>query len=428
MPPTGGPFTLTTCFSMQPNSSPSIPPASHTLPGLALANRVDRAQAFGLVALRADLAPDIAPPESVELAAAGHRAVFRAAEVGRQDGAGNWGLMVHVLTHLLPDGPTEVSLVARWPDGTTLPFGPIELQVRNPGRLAAEVRADLLAFGTPALLPRVIDSALFPYQGGRSSAWFDTALPREVPLSFEQPATLHDAHRHLERWGFCILPERLPAALIQSFREQLDHAIETRQLAYERGSSQRIHHAHRLPAGRDIWLYPPVLEFLNAHFQDTPCACQTLTYVNGSEQGGHQDTIHLTPYPAGFMCGVWIALEDVVPDSGELFVFPGSHKTTRLRAAALGLEKVDTDYSSYVKFDTEIRRLVEEGGFSKAVYRPKAGQILVWHENLIHGGSPRADRSRTRLSIVSHYFAKGSVAYYDSRGEAAALEVLPGVA
>jgi ectoine hydroxylase-related dioxygenase (phytanoyl-CoA dioxygenase family) len=51
-----------------------------------------------------------------------------------------------------------------------------------------------------------------------------------------------------------------------------------------------------------------------------------LTYVFGSQQEAHQDTIHLTPFPAGYMCGTWIALQDVVPDSGELIVYPGNHR------------------------------------------------------------------------------------------------------
>lgn len=125
------------------------------------------------------------------------------------------------------------------------------------------------------------------------------------------------------------------------------------------------------------------------------------------------------------MCGVWIALEDVQADSGELFVYPGSHKTPRLRARDLGLEKVDQDYSSYTIFDAAIQNLLKDGGYERVEYRPKAGQVLVWHENLIHGGSPRRNRELTRLSIVSHYFAKGAVSYYDGRGEAAALEILP---
>jgi ectoine hydroxylase-related dioxygenase (phytanoyl-CoA dioxygenase family) len=223
------------------------------------------------------------------------------------------------------------------------------------------------------------------------------------------------------------LPAPLPTTLIEEFRGEFGAAIESGRYSHQAGSSDRIHGAHYLPAGRRIWLHPPVIDFLKAHFRDPPCACQTLTFINGSEQSGHQDTIHLTPYPAGYMCGVWIALEDVKPESGELFVYPGSHRTPRLRAADLGLAKVTDNYSAYVAFDAAISELLREGGYERMAYRPKAGDILVWHENLIHGGSPRLDRGQSRLSIVSHYFAQGAVGYYDSRGEAATLEALPTV-
>jgi ectoine hydroxylase-related dioxygenase (phytanoyl-CoA dioxygenase family) len=49
-------------------------------------------------------------------------------------------------------------------------------------------------------------------------------------------------------------------------------------------------------------------------------------------------------------------------------------------------------------------------------YTPKAGSVLIWHENLAHGGSPRKNDELTRKSIVSHYFARGAAAYYDSQG------------
>ena len=42
--------------------------------------------------------------------------------------------------------------------------------------------------------------------------------------------------------------------------------------------------------------------------------------------------------------------------------------------------------------------------------------MLIWHENLAHGGSPRKNDELTRRSIVSHYFARGAIAFYDSQG------------
>ena len=40
----------------------------------------------------------------------------------------------------------------------------------------------------------------------------------------------------------------------------------------------------------------------------------------------------------------------------------------------------------------------------------------------MHGGSVRDDQSLSRRSIVSHYFADGTIAFYDSSGAAGHLE------
>ncbi len=395
---------------------------------LHLANRVEQLRLFGVVTLRAFVRGEPGnQPEAVVISIGPQSARIAARDCLVPEGADSWRLMANVVSHLIPNGEHVLSGSLEMADGSVAEFEAKTIIVDNSTELAKVVADDLRAFGTPAIFGRIVDSQMFPYGRGQARAWFDDVEPVDVPLSLEPAATVEDAHRHLERWGFCILPDRLPADIIERFSKELYGAIENGSLQYREGSSDRIHNAHTLPAGREIWLHPPVLQFLKEHFRDTPCACQTLTYVNGSEQNAHQDTIHLTPYPAGMMSGVWIALQDVEPDSGELFVYPGSHKTPRLRASELGLEKVDQDYGAYQIFDRAIMKLVEDGGFQRVKYQPKAGQILVWHENLIHGGSPRATQHRKRFSIVSHYFAKGSVGYYDSRGEAAALEALPGL-
>jgi hypothetical protein len=401
---------------------------SAELSALDIANRADKLKTFGLATVIGWVKGKELPlPASAHVEIAGVSADIAGRECFVEQQPGLWRVQFNLMSHLLANGPHTLRVTVEFEDGSSADFPEKRLTIDNATPLGSAVADDLRAFGTPAIFGRIVDSQMFPYGRGEARAWFDDVEPAEVPLSLEPSASVDEAHRHLERWGFCILPDRLPADIIERFSKELYGAIENGSLQYREGSSDRIHNAHTLPAGREIWLHPPVLQFLKEHFRDTPCACQTLTYVNGSEQSAHQDTIHLTPYPAGMMSGVWIALQDVEPDSGELFVYPGSHKTPRLRASELGLEKVDQDYATYQIFDRAIMKLVEDGGFQRVKYQPKAGQILVWHENLIHGGSPRATQDRKRFSIVSHYFAKGSVGYYDSRGEAAALEALPGL-
>lgn len=47
------------------------------------------------------------------------------------------------------------------------------------------------------------------------------------------------------------------------------------------------------------------------------------------------------------MCGTWIALQDVVPNSGELVVYPGSHRERRVYMAEVGAPKVRGDWSGF---------------------------------------------------------------------------------
>ena len=158
---------------------------------------------------------------------------------------------------------------------------------------------------------------------------------------------------------------------------------------------------------------------LSGIFDDQALPCQTLNFIHGSQQAAHQDVIHLTPFPQGFMCGVWVALEDIHPDSGPLFVYPGSHRLNRLYTHTVGVAKV-RDGRKWGEFSAaytpSVKELIDRSGIEPMYYTPKAGSILIWHENLAHGGSPRVNDQLTRKSMVSHYFARGAVAYYDSQG------------
>ena len=394
---------------------------------LRMRNRSKATDGFGLLSINGWVNGAADDELAVEVRFGGHERRLTAAEAcGPVSSDGSRLVEFHLVTHLVVNGIHTVDAAVTTADGRRLEFPPLSLEIDNDSNLGQQVARDLQEFGTPPIVGRIVDSTLFPYENGTARAWFNADFDDDIPLSLDPSPDAAAAQRHLLRWGFCVLNEQLPPQLIKDFNRELFAAIDSGEIHHKQGSSDRIHGAHqKLPSARAVWLYRPVLQFLENYFKDTPCACQTLTYVNGSEQNAHQDSIHLTPYPSGFMCGVWIALEDVQDNSGELFVYPGSHRSGSLRASSLGLQKVQNDdYSHYSVFDQAIRDLIETEGYERLVYRPKAGQILVWHENLIHGGSPRVNHDRTRLSVVSHYFAKGAVGYYDSRGEAAALETL----
>jgi len=68
------------------------------------------------------------------------------------------------------------------------------------------------------------------------------------------------------------------------------------------------------------------------------------------------------------------------------------------------------------KYSARLMELVKRADLKPVYYTPKAGSVLIWHETLGHGGSQRKSDAITRKSMVSHYFARGGLAFYDSTG------------
>ncbi|HEY3947687.1 phytanoyl-CoA dioxygenase family protein [Phenylobacterium sp.] len=325
--------------------------------------------------------------------------------------------------HLLPNGPTRIAL-RLVEGGRTLAETALTVLLRNEGPTAEAVAASLRARGAPLIVDGVCDSAAYDYADPGLTAWFDSG-PEAVEahltdLSARGATSAAEivALRQFADEGYAVLPTRIAPELLGRLNAALDDAVANKVEGYAWGDSQRLHNLHdHYPAIRELWLHPQILRMLSLIFGEPPKPCQSLTYIFGSEQQYHQDFIHLTPFPAGRMCGVWTALEDVQPESGELIVYPGSHRFDRVFLADAGIAKVGEDWSAFG--ETVAKRwgeMIKASGIERQTYRPKAGEVLIWHDNLMHAGMVRRDRDKSRRSIVGHYFAGGCIAYHDSSG------------
>lgn len=326
---------------------------------------------------------------------------------------------------LLPDGPVRLELELQDGAGATLARQALTLQVHNKGELARKVAESLRRSGVPVFLDGLADSSFYDYDDPSVRPWFERSEGEALAhidgllSKGEIDAAEAEALRGFLRDGFTVLPDVVDEAHLARLNAALDAAVAEKHEGYEWGSSQRMHGLHeKHPAVRELWAHPKVLRMLGLIFGAPALPCQSLTYVFGSQQDHHQDTIHLTPFPAGYMCGVWTALEDVQPQSGELVVYPGSHRLKRIYTRTVDTPKVtDGDFGPLGdKVMPVWSEMIAQLGATPVTYQPKAGTVLIWHENLMHAGSPRADLSRSRRSVVCHYFADGAVAYYDSLG------------
>jgi hypothetical protein len=151
-----------------------------------------------------------------------------------------------------------------------------------------------------------------------------------------------------------------------------------------------------------------VLEILSVLYGRRAFPFQTLNFGVGTQQAGHSDHVHFHSIPENFMCGVWIALEDVDEQNGALFYYPGSQNWIQLYNEHLYVNPEnnsrETLYAHYPRFTDTWQMLAEHYKVKPKVAALKKGQAVIWTSSVVHGGGRILNKTRTRWSQVTHYF------------------------
>lgn len=139
---------------------------------------------------------------------------------------------------------------------------------------------------------------------------------------------------------------------------------------------------------------------------------QTLNFPVGTQQDAHSDMVHFSSQPEKFMCGVWLAMEDVTVDAGPLFYYPGSHRWPVMSNALIGRRGHGSRLNSAQDpFADAWAALVTAERAEREVFLARKGQALIWCANLLHGGSQQTDPRQTRWSQVTHYYFEDCLYY-----------------
>lgn len=208
----------------------------------------------------------------------------------------------------------------------------------------------------------------------------------------------------LHHQGFALLEGVVPDELCDRVRHQVGPLFEEEYARRER----RVPDAwdREAPAVREVALLPEVQECLAIAYGRRPIPFQTLNFQWGSEQGYHSDAIHFTSAPDRFLCGVWVALEDVDDDNGPLTYYPGSHRVPQFRSFEPG-----SDPDRYAEFEDRQRVVMTGLGVAPVDLHARRGDALVWSAHLLHGGRPIRRPGRTRWSQVTHYYFEDCLYY-----------------
>lgn len=155
-----------------------------------------------------------------------------------------------------------------------------------------------------------------------------------------------------------------------------------------------------------------MLDLLEKLYGRRPFPFQTLNFPVGTQQAAHSDSVHFSSLPERFMCGVWLAMEDIHPDAGPLFYYPGSHRWPIVSNLMIGRRGHGSSLSSAQDpYGAAWTALRDAYGATQEKFLARKGQALIWCANLLHGGSPQADPRRTRWSQVTHYFFDDCIYY-----------------
>jgi hypothetical protein len=154
---------------------------------------------------------------------------------------------------------------------------------------------------------------------------------------------------------------------------------------------------------REMALEPGLSAILAELLREPAVLCNSLNFEKGSSQPKHIDSLYMTPRTPHALVAVWIAFEDVHPDSGPLAYYPGSHRiplyTFNDGTHHASRDEI-VDWFDYIDVQLRLRGLRENK------FLARKGDVFIWHADLVHGGSPIADDKRTRSSLVCHYFGE----------------------
>lgn len=167
----------------------------------------------------------------------------------------------------------------------------------------------------------------------------------------------------------------------------------------------RIMQPHRRDETSLDWLTDERLNrVMTAVLGQEPFAVQTMFYFKPPSARGqalHQDQYYLRVQP-GTCIAAWMAVDDCDVNNGCLRVVPGSHDWP-----LLCLTDADTSQSF-----TDVTVELPEGAEELPV-EMKAGDVLFFNGQIVHGSLPNTTTDRFRRSLIGHYIVGEAKKVYE---------------
>ena len=222
---------------------------------------------------------------------------------------------------------------------------------------------------------------------------------------------------YFDEKGYVIVDLNYP----DSFYKDLINDVDTINNSQDKKLNPKIYHYNKHPRLIEGWkksdnikqvaLDRTLIETLKYLYNREPIPFSTINFTRGTEQPLHSDYFHFGSMPELFLAGVWVALEDIHPDSGPLSVVPYTHKSPIVLPSDLGIVDIPKNIGevkkNYSIYEDYVRKYIDDNDLKLETPILKQGQALIWAANTFHGAGKIKNSEITRYSQVTHYHFEG---------------------
>lgn len=249
--------------------------------------------------------------------------------------------------------------------------------------------------------------------------WLDRPDAAEALAAADASGLPGEIAAKLPGWiddGFIVLERFFDAARVNAINDELERLLAGGEIDFHYRGHRIVDAFKHSEQVRGALTDETLMRLLGFLLGRPVALFQSINFVEGSGQRAHSDSFHMTTEPMGYLIAIWVALEDVEPGSGPVFYYPGSHRLPYVMSEDLGApgdSRLFLAEGKQERYEERIAEELEEAGLERVDFLASAGDVLVWHANLLHGGSPIERAGATRRSLVAHYFAEGVLCYHE---------------
>lgn len=226
--------------------------------------------------------------------------------------------------------------------------------------------------------------------------------PLDQPVADE--AALTPAQAAWRRDGVVVLPRFLPDNLMSAYSARRARPLDEPENGWMSGTAY-LHAAEM----RDLALFPPLMAQMQELIGEPMMLHLCLAGLASTERDWHQDDYLNPPFVNSWYAAVWMALDDIHPDSGPFEYVPGSHRWPLMRGekvrARMPWRQAAGNWPALSESFVvpAINAEIDRRGAAICPFIAKRGDVLIWHGRLLHRGSKPNKPGMTRSSLICHY-------------------------